>query len=111
MTDQVAEGSSYFTEYPEDRVHFFEGKVEETLKEIVPETIALLRLDTDFYESTKTELDILYPRLQSGGILIVDDYGYWEGVRKAVAAPGKGRRIVEVNALQDALALIAPEEG
>jgi hypothetical protein len=62
------------------------GPVEETLArpENLPERIAILRLDTDFYESTKAELDLLYPRLSKGGVLIVDDYGEWAGARKAV---------------------------
>jgi O-methyltransferase len=62
------------------------GPVEETLTkaENIPERIAILRLDTDFYESTKAELEVLYPRLSSGGVLIVDDYGEWAGARKAV---------------------------
>jgi O-methyltransferase len=62
------------------------GAVEETLTkaENLPEKIAILRLDTDFYESTKAELEILYPRLSKGGVLIVDDYGEWAGARKAV---------------------------
>lgn len=70
--------------YPEDRVHFVEGPVEETLLSHVPEHLALLRLDTDWYESTKAEMDHLYPRLSPGGVLIVDDYGHWEGARRAV---------------------------
>lgn len=62
------------------------GPVEETLArpENVPERIAILRLDTDFYESTKAELNVLYPRLSPGGVLIIDDYGEWAGARKAV---------------------------
>jgi hypothetical protein len=62
------------------------GPVEQTLtrSENLPERIAILRLDTDFYESTKAELDLLYPRLSNGGVLIVDDYGEWAGARKAV---------------------------
>jgi O-methyltransferase len=62
------------------------GPVEETLRDEanLPEKIAILRLDTDFYESTKAELETLYPRLSSGGVLIVDDYGEWAGARKAV---------------------------
>jgi hypothetical protein len=43
-----------------------------------------LRLDTDWYESTKIELEILYPLLEPGGILIIDDYGHFSGARKAV---------------------------
>jgi O-methyltransferase len=76
----------------DDRVIFVKGKVEDTLadKRNVPEKIALLRLDTDFYESTRAELEILYPRLVSGGVLIVDDYGHWRGARKAVDEYFKG---------------------
>jgi O-methyltransferase len=44
----------------------------------------VLRLDTDWYESTKHELVYLYPMLHPGGVLIVDDYGFWRGARKAV---------------------------
>jgi hypothetical protein len=50
----------------------------------LPEQIALLRLDTDWYESTRHELIHLYPKLTPGGILIIDDYGHWQGARKAV---------------------------
>lgn len=67
----------------EFEINFIEGDVVETLKEIKPETISILRLDTDWYESTATELKHLYPRLSKGGILIIDDYGAWEGSRKA----------------------------
>jgi len=70
--------------YPMNRVHFVQGDVAETLKEQVPEQIALLRLDTDWYESTRASLEYLYPRLVAGGICILDDYGHWEGARKAV---------------------------
>lgn len=67
-------------------LRFIEGPVEETLRDHrnLPEKIALLRLDTDWHESTKVELKVLYPRLVPGGILIIDDYGHWEGARKAV---------------------------
>lgn len=65
-------------------VHLIKGKVEKTLtQESIPDKIALLRLDTDFYSSTKTELEVLVPRLATGGILLVDDYGAWAGARKA----------------------------
>jgi hypothetical protein len=70
--------------YPSERLHFVRGKVEDTLPGIAPEAIALLRLDTDWYESTRHELDHLYPRLARAGVLIVDDYGHWEGARRAV---------------------------
>jgi len=58
--------------------------VENTIPSKAPDNIALLRLDTDWYESTRHELIHLYPRLSTGGILIIDDYGHWEGARKAV---------------------------
>jgi O-methyltransferase len=69
--------------YPSERVHFIPGKVEDTIPGQVPDTIALLRLDTDWYDSTRHELEHLYPRLVSGGVLIIDDYGYWQGSRQA----------------------------
>jgi O-methyltransferase len=72
------------TGYPEARLHFVRGPVEETLPEQAPREISLLRLDTDWYESTRHELEHLYPRLTPGGVLIVDDYGHWEGCRRAV---------------------------
>lgn len=73
------------TGYPEARLHFIKGKVEETLPAAAPEgAIALLRLDTDWHASTKAELDHLYPKLVRGGIVIVDDYFRWQGARKAV---------------------------
>jgi O-methyltransferase len=67
-------------------IKFVEGEVEKTLlnEENLPKKISILRLDTDFYSSTKKELEILYPRLVSGGVCIIDDYGYWRGARKAV---------------------------
>jgi hypothetical protein len=72
------------TGYPEDRVHFVQGRVEDTIPGVIPERIALLRLDTDWYESTRHELIHLYPRLVPGGVLIIDDYGHWQGPREAV---------------------------
>jgi O-methyltransferase len=69
--------------YPPERIHFVQGPVEETLPANAPDEIALLRLDTDWYSSTKHELVHLYPRLARGGVLILDDYGYWQGARRA----------------------------
>ncbi len=70
--------------YPTEKIHFIKGKVEETIPNVIPEKIALLRLDTDWYESTLHELEYLFPRLVKGGIIIIDDYGHWEGCKKAV---------------------------
>ena len=64
------------TGYPFSNFQFIEGDVAETLKTSVPEKIALLRLDTDWYESTRIGLEVLYPRLVPGGVCILDDYGH-----------------------------------
>jgi O-methyltransferase len=72
------------TGYPADDVRFVVGRVEETIPHEAPATIAILRLDTDWYESTRHELEHLFPRLVAGGVLIIDDYGHWQGARRAV---------------------------
>jgi len=71
--------------YPVDKIHYIKGKVENTIPGIViAKEIALLRLDTDWYESTLHELNHLFPRLSLGGAIIIDDYGHWQGCKKAV---------------------------
>ncbi|MGW6402384.1 TylF/MycF/NovP-related O-methyltransferase [Streptomyces sp. NPDC055134] len=70
--------------YPADRLHFVQGRVEDTVPQQAPEQISILRLDTDWYASTKHELEDLYDRLVPGGVLLIDDYGYWQGSRQAV---------------------------
>jgi hypothetical protein len=88
------------TGYP--LVRFIQGKVEETLPGSAPAQIALLRLDTDWYESTRHELEHLYPRLVDGGVLIIDDYGYWDGARKAVDEYfGEAGRSILLNRIDD----------
>lgn len=72
------------TGYPAARLHFVAGRIEDTVPHLAPPMIALLRLDTDWYESTRHELEHLYPRLAPNGIIIIDDYGHWAGARKAV---------------------------
>jgi O-methyltransferase len=72
------------TQYPADKLHVVDGYVEQTIPTNAPDELAILRLDTDWYGSTKHELVHLYPRLASGGVLIVDDYDYWKGCKKAV---------------------------
>ncbi|HEY1740692.1 MAG TPA: TylF/MycF/NovP-related O-methyltransferase [Acidimicrobiia bacterium] len=72
------------TGYPGEQIHMVKGRVEETLPSEAPEQLALIRLDTDWYESTRHELEHLYPRLSTGGVLIIDDYGHWDGCRRAV---------------------------
>lgn len=72
------------TGYPPSRVTYVVGDVLSTIPGRAPESIALCRLDTDWYESTRHELQHLWPRLSKGGILIIDDYGSWAGAKKAV---------------------------
>lgn len=72
------------TGYPESHIHFIQGDVLKTIPENAPDSIALLRLDTDWYESTRHEMLHLYPLLVSRGVLIIDDYGFWRGSRQAV---------------------------
>ncbi len=74
----------FSTNYPQHLFKFVEGKVEDTIPNVMPDSIALLRLDTDWYESTKHELVHLYPLLVKSGILIIDDYGHFEGAKQAV---------------------------
>jgi O-methyltransferase len=80
--DNVAEVMKS-TGYPFDKIHLVRGKVEDTIPGTMPGKIALLRLDTDWYESTKHEFEHLYPLLEPGGVLMVDDYGLWQGSREA----------------------------
>lgn len=73
----------YGTGYPKEKIHFIKGRVEETIPASAPHAISLLRLDTDWYLSTKHELVHLFPRLARAGVIIIDDYGHWRGSREA----------------------------
>jgi O-methyltransferase len=72
------------TRYPEALIRYIQGKVEDTIPQSIPQAIAILRLDTNWYESTKHELEHLFPRISTGGILILNDYGHWAGAKEAV---------------------------
>lgn len=72
------------TGYPREKLIFIKGKVEDTIPDIIPDKISILRLDTDWYESTYHELCYLFPKLSEGGVIIIDDYGHWKGSREAV---------------------------
>jgi O-methyltransferase len=73
------------TGYPQEKLHYIVGDVMETLtqKENIPDKIAILRLDTDWYESSKIELEQLYNNVVIGGVIIFDDYYHWDGQRRA----------------------------
>ena len=96
------------TQYPRERIHLVAGRVEDTIPGGAPDEIALLRLDTDWYESTRHELVHLWDRVVPNGIVVIDDYDFWSGSRQAVdeffAArgswpmlfrPGNGRALVK----------------
>ena len=70
--------------YPEELIQYVIGDVVETVRKRAPSTIALLRLDTHWYRSTRAELEHLYDKVSSGGVVIIDDDGFWTGARKAV---------------------------
>ena len=72
------------TKYPPGLIQTIQGDIVKTLDITAPDRISLLRLDTDWYASTKKELEVLYPRLVPGGVCIIDDYGHWAGAKKAV---------------------------
>lgn len=76
-------------------INLIKGKVEETLliPNNLPRKISVLRLDTDWYKSTKIELEVLYPLLVKGGVLIIDDYGHFKGAREAVDEYFKNQKI------------------
>lgn len=80
------------TNYPINNIRFVKGKVEDTLPGEIPGSLSLLRLDTDWYASTHHELVHLYPFLNKGGVLLIDDYGAWQGARKAVDDYFRGAR-------------------
>jgi len=70
--------------YPKERFALVKGLVEDTIPVSAPDQIALLRLDTDWYQSTRHEMAHLFPRLSAGGVMLVDDYSAWSGSTKAV---------------------------
>jgi len=83
------------TGYPQNNLHYVVGDVMETLKDktTIPEKIAILRLDTDWYESSKYELEQMYDNVVAGGVIIFDDYYHWDGQRRATDEFFKSRNI------------------
>jgi len=80
--DEVRQNITNNIHLKDDKVHYIVGDVTKT--SVIPGSIAILRLDTDFYESTAFELSHFYDKVNSGGYVIIDDYGHWQGCRKAV---------------------------
>jgi len=84
------------TRYDCTKIKFVVGDIRKTLDENtnLPEKVSLLRLDTDFYDSTKKELEVFWPLLSKGSIVIIDDYGHWKGCRRAVDEFFKDKNVV-----------------
>ena len=84
--DTVKDTLSQVTLDYEKHTFFIKGKVEDTLLDSknLPDKISVLRLDTDWYTSTKIEMEVLYPKVVKNGYIIIDDYYHWRGCRKAV---------------------------
>lgn len=72
--------------YPRNLLHYHEGWFQDTVPRDAPVLgpIALLRLDGDWYESTRICLDHLYDKVVRGGVVVIDDYGHYAGCKKAV---------------------------
>ncbi len=69
--------------FPLSRAVFREGNFQETFQQPLPEAVALLHIDADWYEGVLSSLRTLYPRVPPGGIIVLDDFGHWEGARRA----------------------------
>lgn len=93
--EEVKENISKNTTYPSNMIKYHIGDICKT--NFIPDKIALLRLDTDWYESTKFELENFYPKVVSGGIVIIDDYGHWKGCRLAVDEFLKNHHSIKLN--------------
>lgn len=81
---EEVEHNMFATGYAKENLIFVKGKVEDTIPGRIPDKICLLRLDTDWFESTYHELCHLFPRLSVNGVIIIDDYGHYKGAREAV---------------------------
>ncbi len=83
-TLEEVQKNMFATGYDRNKIKFVKGDIMNTLKTTKPKSIAVLRLDTDWYNTTKYELMELFPLLSDNGILIIDDYGHWQGAKQAV---------------------------
>lgn len=81
--DLIATANVESVGYPIEKIKFVKGDIETTAKNNQNREIALLRLDTDTYHSTKAELEYFFPKLVDGGVVIIDDYGHALGARRA----------------------------
>ena len=92
--------------YPQENLVFVKGKVEDTIPKIIPDKISILRLDTDWYESIYHELYYMYPTISINGVVMIDNYAYWTGTRKATDAYFEKNKISPLLLMIDNLARI-----
>ena len=71
-------------DYPSANIIYHKGDICKTNLDEIPQKIAFLRLDTDWYESTKFELQYFIPFVSNNGVVTQDDYGWWKGASDAV---------------------------
>lgn len=70
--------------YPSDKLTIVPGWFDETIVREPIEEIVILHIDADWYQSVRTVLELLYPRVVPGGYVVLDDYGLWPGCERAV---------------------------
>jgi O-methyltransferase len=71
---------------PTHNLHVVKGWFEDTLPRAEVQQISLLHIDADWFESVKLVLDTFYDRVSPGGYLVLDDFDYWEGCKRALDA-------------------------
>lgn len=106
--DEVKNNINIHSNYPSHLIHYHVGDITQT--QFFPDSISVLRLDTDWYESTKFELENFYDKVSSGGIIIIDDYGCWYGCQKATNdfIQTRGLNIQFINATDGAVYFYKP---
>lgn len=109
----LTEVKALFARYQllDEQVRFLPGFFENSLPDAPIETLALLRLDSDFYASTACSLKHLYPKLVEGGFIIIDDYYIFEGCRRAVREYRSAHQITTPLERIDAASVFWRKEG
>lgn len=69
--------------FPKERYLIQKGWFADTFQEPLPEMISFLHIDSDWYDSVMLCLDTFYDLVSTGGIILLDDFGHWEGCREA----------------------------
>lgn len=70
--------------FPKSRYIIRKGWFKDTFQMELPQKVSLLHIDSDWYESVLICLDTFYDRVVEGGVILLDDFGHWEGAREAL---------------------------